>query len=56
MKALAELNRNFREIELKEVKKPRIWKEKELLNGKVANVMVIVLRTPGCYWAKVSRC
>ena len=56
MKALAELNRSFREIELKEVKKPRIWKEKELLNGKVANVMVIVLRTPGCYWAKVSGC
>ncbi|KAA0004767.1 MAG: hypothetical protein FE045_06310 [Thermoplasmata archaeon] len=56
MKALIELNRNYRQIELKKVKKPRIWKEKELLNGKVANAMVIVLRTKGCRWSHLSGC
>ncbi len=56
MKELIELNRNFRSAELKEVKKPRIWKEKELLDGKVANAMVIVLRTRGCGWSHVAGC
>jgi len=56
MKALIELNRNLREIKTREIKKPRIWKEKELLNSKPEDVMVIVLRTSGCRWSHISGC
>lgn len=40
----------------KKVKKPRIWREKDLLDGKVVNAFVLILRTKGCYWAKKSGC
>jgi len=56
MKELIELNRSYRQIELKKVRKPRIWKEEELLDGKVAKAMVIVLRTVGCRWSKIAGC
>ena len=40
----------------KKVKKPRIWREKDLLDGKIVNAFVLILRTKGCYWAKKSGC
>lgn len=56
MKELIELNKSLKKIEIRKVKKPRIWKEKELLDGKIVNSMVIILRTKGCKWAHISGC
>ena len=56
MKELIELNKSYRQIEFKKVRKPRIWKEEELLDGNIAKAMVIVLRTKGCSWSKISGC
>jgi radical SAM enzyme (TIGR01210 family) len=32
------------------------WTEKDLLDGKVVDAWVMILRTTGCYWAKASGC
>ncbi len=32
------------------------WTEKELLDGKLVDAFVIILRTRGCYWAQKSGC
>ena len=32
------------------------WTEKDLLDGKVVDAWVIILRTRGCYWAHASGC
>ncbi len=32
------------------------WTEKDLLDGKVVDAWVIILRTTGCYWARASGC
>ena len=32
------------------------WREKDLLDGKVVDARVIILRTSGCYWAVRSGC
>lgn len=32
------------------------WSEKDILNGKVADAFVLILRTRGCYWALKSGC
>ncbi len=56
MKELFELNRSYRETVLKKIRKPRIWKEKEYLNGSAENAMVIILRTRGCRWSHLSGC
>ena len=34
----------------------RCWSEKDVLNGKVVDVYVIILRTRGCSWAITSGC
>ncbi len=33
-----------------------VWTEKDRLNGKVVDSLVIILRTRGCYWAQHSGC
>jgi radical SAM enzyme (TIGR01210 family) len=32
------------------------WTEEEVLDGKVTNCFVVVLRTKGCYWSRTSGC
>ena len=32
------------------------WKEKDLVNGKVVDAMVVIMRTNGCCWAKTGGC
>ncbi len=32
------------------------WTEKDVLDGKVVDAWVIILRTRGCYWARTSGC
>ena len=32
------------------------WTEKDVLDGKVVDAWVIILRTRGCYWARKSGC
>ena len=56
MKELIELNKKLKEAFPKNVKKPRIWKEKELINGQIVDSHVIILRTKGCRWAHISGC
>ena len=34
----------------------RFWSEKDILNGKVTDAFVIILRTRGCSWALTSGC
>jgi radical SAM enzyme (TIGR01210 family) len=34
----------------------RCWSEKDVLNGKIVNAYVIILRTRGCSWALTSGC
>jgi len=34
----------------------RCWSEKDVLNGKIVNAYVIILRTRGCSWALASGC
>ena len=41
---------------VKKVKKPRIWKEKDILDGKIVDAFVFILRTKGCSWAHISGC
>lgn len=33
-----------------------VWHEKEFVNGRIENVLVIVLKTRGCSWARRSGC
>lgn len=33
-----------------------LWKEKDLADGKVADAMVVIMRTNGCSWAKTGGC
>ncbi len=56
MKELAELAKNFKRGKVKKVKKPRIWKEKDVLDGKIVDAFVFILHTTGCRWAKQSGC
>ena len=32
------------------------WSEKDLLDGKIVDAFVVILRSPGCYWSKQSGC
>jgi len=32
------------------------WSEKDLLDGKVVDALVVILRSPGCWWSKRSGC
>jgi hypothetical protein len=34
----------------------KVWREKDSLNGKPVDAFVLILRTSGCYWAKVKGC
>jgi radical SAM enzyme (TIGR01210 family) len=34
----------------------RCWSEKDVLNGKIVDAYVIILRTQGCSWARASGC
>ena len=33
-----------------------LWKEKDIVDGKVSDVMVMIMRTNGCSWAKKGGC
>ena len=33
-----------------------LWKEKDVVDGKVSDVMVMIMRTNGCAWAKKGGC
>lgn len=33
-----------------------VWKEKDLVDGKVADALVMIMRTSGCCWAKTGGC
>ncbi|MCQ2085840.1 MAG: archaeosine biosynthesis radical SAM protein RaSEA [archaeon] len=33
-----------------------IWKEKDIVDGKIADTMVIIMRTNGCAWARSGGC
>ena len=33
-----------------------LWKEKDVVNGKVVDAMVVIMRTNGCVWAKKGGC
>ena len=33
-----------------------LWKEKDVVDGKVSDVMVMIMRTNGCVWAKKGGC
>lgn len=33
-----------------------LWKEKDIVDGQVARVMVLIMRTNGCVWAKKGGC
>ena len=56
MKALEEFAATFKRDVPKKVKKPRIWKEKDVLDGKIVDAFVVILRTVGCKWAHESGC
>lgn len=56
MKELASLTKNFKGEAIKKFKKPRIWKEKDILDGKVVDSFVLILRTKGCSWSHKSGC
>jgi len=56
MKELEEIAKDFKKEIVKKVKKPRIWKEKDVLDGEIVNAFVLILRTRGCFWAKKSGC
>lgn len=32
------------------------WSEKDLLDGEIVDALVVILRSPGCYWSKKSGC
>ena len=50
--------RELRRESRREEKKNLIgaWCEKDRLNGEIIDSFVIILRTPGCKWAKISGC
>jgi len=56
MKELEEFAATFKRDLLKKVKKPRTWKEKDILDGKIVNAFVLILRTKGCRWANKAGC
>lgn len=58
MKELASLTKNFKgEITKKfKFKKPRIWREKDILDGKIVDAFVLILRTKGCRWSNKGGC
>jgi TIGR01210 family protein len=33
-----------------------LWKEKDLVDGKISDAMVVIMRTNGCCWAKTGGC
>ncbi|MCK9323287.1 MAG: archaeosine biosynthesis radical SAM protein RaSEA [Candidatus Methanomethylophilaceae archaeon] len=33
-----------------------LWKEKDLVNGKISDTLVMIMRTSGCCWAKTGGC
>jgi radical SAM enzyme (TIGR01210 family) len=60
MNEFARFCRSFKENVIPRNQDPRqpvrCWSEKDVLNGKIADAYVIILRTPGCSWACVSGC
>jgi radical SAM enzyme (TIGR01210 family) len=33
-----------------------VWSEKDMVDGKIADALVVILRSRGCYWARQSGC
>ncbi|MCD6331481.1 MAG: archaeosine biosynthesis radical SAM protein RaSEA [Thermoplasmata archaeon] len=57
MEGLSKLCRDIRENYIpKKDKKPRVWSEDDVLNGKITKAFVVILKTKGCYWARHSGC
>ncbi|RLF41094.1 MAG: TIGR01210 family radical SAM protein [Thermoplasmata archaeon] len=56
MKELERFAANIKQETLKKVKNPRVWKEKDVLDGRIVDSMVLILRTRGCSWAHTSGC
>ncbi len=48
--------KNFTQKKLDPEKPGRTWSEKDLLDGKIVDAFVIILRTSGCSWARNSGC
>ncbi|MDD5778128.1 MAG: archaeosine biosynthesis radical SAM protein RaSEA [Candidatus Thermoplasmatota archaeon] len=36
--------------------RPRMWEERDVLDGEVVEAFVLILRTRGCFWARHSGC
>jgi len=58
---MIDIQKLIREIRKKALRKEReglisIWKEKDRLDGKIVDSLVIILRTKGCRWAYHSGC
>ena len=50
------LKKNF-SPKIRDPAKPvRTWSERDILDGKIVDAYVIILRTSGCYWARNSGC
>lgn len=56
MKELERYAADMRQEILRGVKHPRVWKEKDVLDGCIVDSMVVILRTRGCAWARTSGC
>jgi len=60
MNELAKFCKSFKKDftpKIKDSSKPvRFWSEKDILNGKIVDAFVIILRTRGCSWALRSGC
>ncbi|MBC7128525.1 MAG: archaeosine biosynthesis radical SAM protein RaSEA [Thermoplasmatales archaeon] len=55
---MEKLNEIVKELKKHEAKreKPRIWREKEILNNKIVDSFAFILHTSGCAWAKQGGC
>ena len=60
MNELTKFCKNFKKNFTPKIRNPekpgRIWSEKDLLDGKIVDAFVIILRTSGCSWARKSGC
>ena len=54
--SIKELKKDFTPRKTDKTKPVNSWSEKEILNNKIVDTYVIILRTRGCSWAHVSGC
>ena len=53
---IKELKKDFKPKKQDPNKPTRCWSEKDVLNGKIVDAFVIILRTQGCSWAQKTGC